>query len=237
MKLSASDSSPVQAYQILAHLKDKGKRPLSGLTYRIEDPDKAILKGASTTDGMIQHSGYSKAGSYQLTLGCLGEVKWSKNPVEIGKESTLTTTTDAEEGTAGAFFVSLVLEDGSRLYMDRINAAVSGGKLQGKWILEIERWKNLFQDEDLSFSGAEAVAMIRESLGISKVVPLDTDFKILVKDIHGKPLADQEVEIQQADGTTLKTKTDGSGKVKIKAGNSGSADLATHTAAPEKGKA
>jgi len=48
----------------------------SGLTYRIQDPSQAILKGASTTDGAVQHSGYSKAGSYNLTLGCLGEVKW-----------------------------------------------------------------------------------------------------------------------------------------------------------------
>jgi uncharacterized Zn-binding protein involved in type VI secretion len=228
MTLAAPTSSPVQAYQILARLQDKGGRPLSGLTYRIQDPSQAILKGASTTDGAVQHSGYSKAGSYNLTLGCLGEVKWSANPVEIGKESTLTCATDAEGGTQGFLFVSLVLEDGSRLYMDRIEAPISGGKLQGKWTLAIDRWKTLFEDEDLSFSGVEAVAMIPESLGISKVIPLDTDFKIVVKDIHGQLLANHDVEFQQADGTTLKAKTDGSGKIRIKAGSSGSADLATH---------
>lgn len=232
MKLSASESSPVRAYQILAHLKDKGGRPVSGVTYHIEDPDKAALKGASTTDGTVQHSGYSKAGSYKLTLGTLGEVKWSANPVEIGAESTLATSTDAEPGTQGFFFVSLVAQDGSRLYMDRIESTVSGGKLQGKWTLQADRWKDLFRDPDgLSFRGVEAVAMIRESLGISKVVPLDTDFKITVVDAKGKVLANHEVEITQADGTALKTKTDGSGRIRVKAGSAGAGDLSTHKAA------
>jgi len=54
-------------------------------------------------------------------------------------------------GHAGVLFVSLVLEDGSRLYMDRIEAPISGGKLQGKWTLAIDRWKTLFEDEDPSF--------------------------------------------------------------------------------------
>jgi uncharacterized Zn-binding protein involved in type VI secretion len=178
MTLAAPTASPVLTYQILASLVDKGGRPVSGLTYRIQDPNQAVLKGASTTEGAVQHSGYSKAESYKLVLGCLGEVKWSANPVRIGAESTLTCTTDAEPGTQGFFFVSLVGQDGSRLFMDRIGATSSGGRLQGKWTLENERWKRLFEECDLSFSGVEAVAMIPESLGISKVIPLETESKI-----------------------------------------------------------
>ena len=234
MKLSHPETSPTQAFEIQAILEDKGKRPLFGVPYRVKDPDGAMIKGASGQDGTVRHGVYPKAGSYKLTLGTLGEVKWSAKPVEIGKENTLSSSTDADAGTEGFFFVSLVGCDGSRHYLDRIDAKVSGGKLQGKWTLEIERWKSLFEHDDGAFQGLEAVAMIRESLAVSKMTPLDTSFKVTVVDPKGKALANHEVEILQADGTTLKTKTDGSGKIKVKAGSAGLGDLSTHKPAEKK---
>ena len=234
MKLSHPETSPTQAFEIQAILEDKGKRPVFGVPYRVKDPDGAMIKGASGQDGTVRHGVYPKAGSYKLTLGTLGEVKWSSNPVEIGKENTLSSSTDADAGTEGFFFVSLVGQDGSRQYLDRIDAKVSGGKLQGKWTLEVERWKKLFEHHEGAFQGLEAVAMIRESLAVSVVTALDTSFKITVVDPKGKALANHEVEILQADGTTLKTKTDGSGKIKVKAGSAGVGDLSTHKPAEKK---
>ena len=175
MKLSHPESSPTQAFEIQAVLEDKGKRPVFGASYRVKDPDSAVIKGASGQDGTVRHGVYPKAGSYTLTLGMLGEVKWSTGPVEIGKESTLSSCTDAEVGTDGFFFVNLVGSDGTRLFLDKIPAKVSGGKLEASWKLGFDRWNGLPERERSVFCGLEALAVVQEGMGISKVVRLKAD--------------------------------------------------------------
>jgi uncharacterized Zn-binding protein involved in type VI secretion len=235
MKLAAPTSSPTQAFEILAQVSDKGGRAVGGAPYRVKDPDGSMIKGACGVDGSIRHGVYPKAGSYKLSVGSLGEVKWSSNPVEVGKKNTITSKTDADPGTAGFFFVSLVGKDGSRTYLEKLDAQVSGGTLKSDWTLAEDRWRGLFEVEpDRAFQGLEAVAMVGENLSVSKVVPLDTSFRIVVVDARGKVLANREVEIEQADGTTLKAKTDSKGKVKLKAGLAGRADLTTHSAQDRK---
>jgi uncharacterized Zn-binding protein involved in type VI secretion len=68
IKIPKKEVTPKEAYQILAQLKDKGGRPLSGVRYKVEDPDGAILKGATSADGMVVHSGYTKKGSYKIAI-------------------------------------------------------------------------------------------------------------------------------------------------------------------------
>lgn len=230
IKIEKKETSPIEAYQILATVKDKGGRPIAGARYWIEDPDGSKIKGATSADGTITHSGYSKKGSYTLHIVAFGEIKSSKNPIEIGKETTIAAQVDAEDGTLGHYFVNLVGTDGNRTLLDQLEAKVSGKRLDAKWTLSVERWKRLFDlDQNLSATGIEVVAMVEEALAVSKVIPLDLSYEIEVKDHKGQAMANQEIEIAQKDGQLHKAKTDGSGKLKIKASAGSRAKFASHT--------
>lgn len=229
IKFEQKESSPTEAYEIRAMVKDKGGRPLSGVRYRIEDPDGKVIKGATTADGSIVHGGYSKKGSFKVVIVAFGEVKFSKDPIEIAKEVAISAPVDAEDGARGFYFVNLVGNDGSRTFVDQLDSKVSGKKLEAKWILDADRWRSLFvQNKGINVVGVEAVAMVDEAIAVSKVVPLDLSYDITVKDHKGQAMADQEVEIAQPDGQMKKIKTDGSGKVKLKASAGGRAKFASH---------
>lgn len=229
IKIEPKETTPVEAYQILAQLKDKGGRPLSGVRYKVEDPDGKIIKGATSADGMVVHSGYTKKGSYKITVVAFGEVKWSKEPIEIGKPVQITASIDADDGTPGNFFVSLVSDKGHRTYVDQIAAKVSGKKLEGEWSLPIERWRALFEiDDKACFTGVEAIAMVEESVALTKIAPLDLSYDITVKDHKGQAMANQEIEIAQPDGQIHKVKTDGAGKVKVKSGTGARSKFTSH---------
>lgn len=229
IKIEKKEATPAESYQILASVKDEGGRPVAGVRYRIEDPDGAIIKGATSADGMVVHSGYTKKGSYKVTIVAFGEVKWSKEPVQIGSPVKITASIDADDGTVGQFFVSLVSNKGHRTYVDQITAKVSGRKLEGEWSMSIERWRTLFDiDDQACFTGVEAVAMVEESVALSKIAPLDLSYDITVKDHKGDLLANQEIEIAQPDGQMHKVKTDGAGKVKVKTGTGARSAFTSH---------
>lgn len=234
IKIPKQEVTPKEAYQILAQLKDKGGRPLAGVRYKVEDPDGKIIKGATSADGMVVHSGYTKKGSFKITVVAFGEVKWSKEPIQIGESVKITASIDADDGTVGNFFISLVSNKGHRTYVDQITAKVSGKKLEGEWSLPIERWRSLFDiDDQACFTGVEAVAMVEESVAISKIAPLDLSYDITVKDHKGQVMSNQEIEIAQPDGQMHKVKTDGSGKVKVKTTTGARSKFASHIAEKE----
>lgn len=229
IKFEKQEASPTEAYEIQAVVKDKGGKPIPGVRYRIEDPDGKIIKGATAADGSILHGGFSKKGSFKLVIVAFGEIKFSKDPLPIDTETTISAQVDADDGTAGHYFLNLVGHDGSRLFVDQLAANVSGKKLEAKWTLTADRWRSLFEmNKDLTVAGVEAIAMAEEAIAISKVVPLDLSYDITVKDHKGQALADQEVEIAQPDGQMKKVKTDGSGKVKLKASAGARAKFASH---------
>ncbi|MCB9495816.1 MAG: PAAR domain-containing protein [Fibrobacteria bacterium] len=232
IKFEKQESTPTESYQILAQLKDKGGRPLSGVRYKIEDPDGKIIKGATSSEGMVVHSGYSKKGSFKITIVAIGEVKWSKEPIEIDKPVKIKASIDAEDGTEGNFFISLVSDKGHRTFIDQIPAKVSGKKLEGEWSLSADRWRALFDlDANACFHGVEAVVMVEDSVAITKTVPLDLSYDITVKDHQGNPMTNHEIEIAHPDGQMHKVKSDGSGKVKVKTGSAARSSFASHVAA------
>lgn len=228
VKLEKQTNSPTEAHQIQAVVKDKGGRPILGVQYKIEDPDGQVLRGSTPADGRIVHGGYSKKGSYKLTLLALGEVQSSAKPLEIGKETTFSCKTDFDNGSEGQMYVSLVAEDHTRQFMDILPAKVSGGKLEAKWILTEERWKGLFEHHSGSYTGVEVVAQVEGALGISPVVEIDTAFKIEMTDHEGKAMPNHTIEVRQPNGQVHKVKTDSSGKIKLKAGAGGAAKFGSH---------
>ena len=228
IKLTKESKSPTEAYQINATVKDKGGRPILGVPYKIEDPDGKIIRGSTPMDGKITHSGYSKKGSFKLTLLATGEVKSSAKPIEIGTETTFSCKTDAEDGAEGELYVSLVAEDHTRFFMATIPVKVSGGKVEGKWTLEEERWKALFEEQTQSFHSVEVVAQVDGALGISPQIPLDTAFKLEMTDHEGKAMPNHTIEVKQPNGQVHKVKTDSSGKIKLKAGAGGAAKFGSH---------
>lgn len=200
--IKAQESSPTQAYEIQVRVKDKGGYPVCGRRYRLDDPNGQLIKGATSAEGEIVHGGYSSRGSFKVTLGGLGEVKWSSDPVSIDEEQTLSARTDAPLDAEGFFFVNLVGSDGSRLFFDKIPSKVSGGKLEAKWKLGCDRWKRLLEHEAATFQGVEAIALVQDGMGISKVVPLDASMSAVaqVQRLTVKKLADKLVEIESKHG-------------------------------------
>ena len=170
MDLSVPETSPNQAWEVVACLRDKGGRALAGIPYRLDGPGGERILGASGPDGRVGHGVYPCQGSYGLSVRSLGEVRWSTSRVEVGRECELSCRTDAEEGASGAFFVSLVGPGADRVFLDRVEGRVAQGALRARWALAGGRRELKPRPGDEAPRGLEAVAALEGCIAVSRTI-------------------------------------------------------------------
>jgi hypothetical protein len=112
---------------------DSAGKPLSGVPYEIEDPDKKKIVGVSTIDGEAHYGGYAEKGSITVTVFGLGNLKWSKPEAKLKEKVSYAADADGfEDGTAAT--VQILEEAGSKYrVLETIETTVSGAKIKGDW--------------------------------------------------------------------------------------------------------
>ncbi len=112
---------------------DSAGKPLSGVPYEVEDPDKQKIKGVSTIDGKAHYAGYAEKGSYTVTVIGLGNPKWSKDEAKLKETVRYEAAADGFEDGAPATVQILEETAGTCRVLETIETKVSGAKVKGEW--------------------------------------------------------------------------------------------------------
>jgi len=195
---------------------DSAGKPLSGVPYEIEDPDKKKIVGVSTIDGAAHYGGYAEKGSITVTVFGLGNLKWSKSEAKLKEKVSYAADADGfEDGTAAT--VQILEEAGSKYrVLETIETTVSGAKIKGDWT-----WK----EEYLPGEPPEGIALepiFRFQVVVGPFVavsdPLKLTNTLTVKVTKAKDNAafkDLAYEITLGTGQVKTGQLDASGKVTV----------------------
>ena len=83
---STSDTEVAENHKLDVTFKDKGGKPISGVAYQVESPDKKKIQGALT--GKVKRSGL-KEGNYTIDLKAVSNAKWSVTEATVGETVSL----------------------------------------------------------------------------------------------------------------------------------------------------
>ncbi|GEM_PF-384237 len=206
---------PTESHEIKVEFVDSAGKPLSGVFYAIEDPDKQNLRGVSTLDGAALHGGYAKKGSYTLTVKALSELKWEKAEAQMKDTVKFSAKADSfEDGTKAE--VVIFEECGAhRRVLEVKQLKVQGGKISGDWV-----WKNIFLPPDSSEQNVDhpvyTFQIVSDGLvGVSGPLKLYEKLAIKASDGEGNAKKQFEYEIILATGEVLTGKLDDAGKTAV----------------------
>lgn len=133
VKLDAGETKSQETHRIdLSFLDDAGK-PLSGVPFRLNDPDGAEILASSDIEGGFRIGGYSKKGSFEVAVLSLGDASW-KGSAKDGQELTMTCKApNSKDGTDAMFQLDALTESGQIFTLGVVPAKVRGESLEAKW--------------------------------------------------------------------------------------------------------
>jgi uncharacterized Zn-binding protein involved in type VI secretion len=197
---------------------DSAGKPLSGVAYKLTDPNNQVIKGVTSSEGKVYHSGYSKSGSFKLEVKGVKTAKWEKEKGKAGEEVKMEAEVDGvEDGADAVIGVFAQKSENEYLLAKTIDCKVSGKKIKGSFKLaeKMEKPKAGEAPKEAPPSSYFFVAMVDGLVGVSNLLRMSDTVELKFKDEDGKPLSGMEYALTFGDGSIKKGKLDGSGAVKL----------------------
>lgn len=114
--------------------EDAAGNAVSGVPYRLEDPEGAVSESWLKGGGLVRRSGLS-AGEGTVAVKGLTNAEWSKTEARVGEEVRMrATATGIEDGTPATVQVESIPRDsGPSTLVDEIETEVSGDVVEVAW--------------------------------------------------------------------------------------------------------
>ncbi len=213
---TSSATDTVESHSIDIKFVDKGGKPISGVQYKLKDPDGNETKG--TLAGRIQTSTTSE-GQYEVELAAITNAEWSTKKAKQGDTVKMGAEIVGFESGAKATF-QVFRRDTNRADrpVDTISDVdISGSSVEADWQLEYREGEDdpaLGRKDTGRYSSPSFyfTVTIETSKASSGTLKLTDDLEIELNDANGEPCKDEEYEVYLASGEVRKGKLDSSGK-------------------------
>jgi hypothetical protein len=197
---------------------DKGGKPITGIGYTIESPDKKTMTGILT--GRIEKSGL-KEGDYEVTLKTITKAEWSENQARVGDKVKLMAETEGiESGEKANFEIFIRDTNFADHLLKTLDAAVDGGKIETEWELQIDN--DLIDDQDSKEEKGgyshPVFYFIVKAGGISArsaILEYKDFIEIELKDGDGNIIGEAGYKVILPDGVIKEGTLDSNGYVKV----------------------
>jgi uncharacterized Zn-binding protein involved in type VI secretion len=217
------EASTKEEHWIEFEFVDAAGLPVSGVTYRFEDPESKESVGVLRIDGKVRRSLLAKGGTCQVTLMSISDAKWSKEKAEAEETVKLSAKAEGfEDGTKGLIQIMKRDITGPDVVVSEIETDVQGDKVESEWKYEVKR-----DDEVIIPAEGEAgnqITLKRYSapeyyfeviIGPCKArsgMLYEVDYvEIEVCDEGGQPLGNEEYIIYSSSGEVRRGQLDGNG--------------------------
>ncbi|MFZ0456157.1 MAG: PAAR domain-containing protein [Ignavibacteriaceae bacterium] len=193
---------------------DKAGNPVSGVPYKLNDPDKKESESILRPDGRILRDATGK-GKGEVVLYKLQNAKWSKEIAKVGEKVKLTAEAEGFEDGANAI-IQIYRKDIScpDIVVKTLEEKIKSNKIE----IEIE---NNFEtaEENIAKKYSNACYYFEVISGIcltrSNLLYKEDYIEIELKDSDGNSIANEEFILYLPNGKVIKDKLDSNGHKKI----------------------
>lgn len=213
---TSSSTDEVEQHYIDAKFVDKGGKPISGVQYKLKDPDGNETRG--TLAGQVKRTGVSE-GQYEVRLAAIKKAEWSSKKTKKSETVKMGAEVVGFDSGAKATF-QVFRRDSNRADrpIDTISDVdVSGDTVEADWQYEYREEEG---DPELghrdtgrySSPSFYFTVTIEDSKATSGTLRITDNLEIELKDDRGEAIANEEYVAYLASGEVRKGKLDSSGK-------------------------
>jgi len=199
---------------------DKAGKPVSGINYKLTDPDNKESEGILRPDGTIKRDA-TKEGQAKVTLLNVINAKWSKNKAEVGEKVKMSADVEGFENETKAT-VQVYKRDisGPDVVVDTIETEVKGNKIEWEWeykLPEISDEELKTKKESAGYSAPDYYfeTIIENCKSRSGLLGLKDWLEIKLKDNDGNAIANKKYTLLLPNGEIREGQLDSSGYAKI----------------------
>ncbi len=213
---TSTSTDATEQHYIDVKFVDKGGKPISGVQYKLKDPDGNEIQG--TLAGRIKKSGVGQ-GQYEVKLAGIKNAKWSTKKAKQSETVKMIAEVVGFDSSAKATF-QIFRRDSNRADrpVDTLSdVAVSGDKSEVDWQYEYREGED---DPELghketgrySYPSFYFTVTIEDAKASSGTLQITDDLEIELKDDRGEAIANEEYVVYLANGEVRKGKLDSNGK-------------------------
>jgi len=214
---SDADDEPEEGHFLKVRVVDKGGFPVSGIKYRLKDPDGKVTDG--TVYGSIKRTGV-KEGDYDITLSAIQDARWGAKEAAIGEKVKMTVTAAGiEDGEAAALKIYIKDASFADHLFETITTEVQGDKVEDEWELQIDQ--DLIERQDQKSTrgySAPYYFFVAEIAGMQKrsgLLKFKDWMEINLEDDDGTRLGDQKYRVFLPNGEVREGTLDSDGYAKV----------------------
>lgn len=219
-----NESVTKEEHWIEIEFVDKAGLPVSGIPYRLTDPDGNESEGELRLDGTIRRDALESEGEATVVLLNVFDAEWSREQTDVGDVVTMSARAEGfEDGTDALFQVFKRDIHGPDVVVAEVEAKVSGEKVEANWDYNGPEYRDVTvppegeetsQDPAEPYSGPDFYfdVIVGPCTATSGALLQMDIIEIEVLDENDEPLAGEEYILYAANGEVRKGTLDGSGK-------------------------
>ena len=199
---------------------DKAGKPVSGINYKVNDPEDKESEGILRPDGTIKRDA-TKEGQAKVILMNVINAKWSKDKAEVGEKVKLSADVEGfDDGTKATVQIYKRDISGPDVVFDTIETEVNSNKIEWEWeykLPEISEEKLETKSENAGYSAPEYYfeALIENCKSRSGLLGLKDWIEIKLKDNDGNPIGNKKYKLFLPNGEIREGKLDSDGYAKV----------------------
>jgi uncharacterized Zn-binding protein involved in type VI secretion len=199
---------------------DKAGKPVSGINYKLTDPENQESQGNLRPDGTIRRDA-TKEGQAKVTLMNVINAKWAKKKAEVGEKVKMSADVEGfEDGTKATVQIYKRDISGPDVVFETIETEVKSQKIEWEWeykMPEISDEEMKEKDEQLRYSAPDYYfeTIIENCKSRSGLLGLKDWFEIKLKDNDGNAIANKKYTLFLPNGEIREGKLDSNGSAKI----------------------
>ena len=213
---AAAAVEAVEGHFLDVKFVDKGGKPISGVSYKIKDPDGNMSGGDLT--GEIKRKG-TVEGDHEITLRGIILAGWSKKSANVGDKVKLIVETigfeDGEEAELEIFVKDSGFADKS---FKTLNSEINGNKIEVEWEFEVDESLLEIQEKKGRKYSSPAyyfIARIGNISSRSSVIKYQDWIELELTDEDGKKIGGAEYTLHLQNGQIVKGNLDDNGYAKV----------------------
>ncbi|GMQ82694.1 MAG: hypothetical protein BMS9Abin05_2152 [Rhodothermia bacterium] len=197
---------------------DKAGLPVSGIHYKLTDPDSNESEGVLRMDGKIRRDALNSEGQGKVILMSVSEAKWSKEEADVGETIKMSAKAEGfEDGTKAVIQVFKRDISGPDVVVAEVETEVSGEKVEKEWTFEYgPEWSDSDDEEIVSHNRYSHPVfyfdvVVTNDMTRSGLLLLKDWIEIELIDENEDPVADQEYAVYFSNGEVRRGTLDSSG--------------------------
>lgn len=204
-----------QEHWIEFEFKDKAGNPVSGVPYKLKDPDSKDSEGILKPDGRILRDATGK-GKGEVILYSLQNAKWSKEIAKVGEKVKLTAESQGfENGKKVTIQIFKKDFNGTDTVVKTLEKDISGNKIEIELENNFEIENSTSNNKKYSSAGYYFEVFSGQSRTKSGMLYIEDFIEIELKDDEGNAKANEEFILFLSNGKVEQGKLDGNGYKKI----------------------